>query len=153
MTSNGKAIPARRLRPFRPSRILAEMSEADVTWKWWFRLQRLSFSGDFIDVVEGKVEASKTSAKMARANVAFHGQGLCSYSRNVTWIPFQTTAAIGTSIAQEGAASFDNCKAGFSAIDGTVNCKGHAGAAADPGLILQNRIREGYQAYCRVVAD
>jgi hypothetical protein len=77
MTSNGKAIPARRLLPFRPSRILAETSEADVTRKWWFRFQGLDLSGQFLDVVEGTVEASKTSAEMARANVAFHGQGLC----------------------------------------------------------------------------
>jgi len=67
--------------PFRPSRILAETSETDVRRKWWFQFQRLDFSSRFIDVVEAKVDASKTSTKTAQANVSFHGNGLCYVSK------------------------------------------------------------------------
>jgi hypothetical protein len=82
MRWNGKAIPSRRLFPFRPSRILVEVREGDVTRKWSFQFQGLDLSGRFIDFVEGKVEASKISAKAVQANVGFHGQGQCYVLKN-----------------------------------------------------------------------
>lgn len=78
MKWNGSTIEARRLYPFRPSRIRAKTTEGDVTWKWLFRFQFLSRISDrFIDRVEGQVDASKKSAKDSRADVHFHGGGDC----------------------------------------------------------------------------
>jgi hypothetical protein len=81
MRWNGQTIPAHRLLRFRPFHIIAGANEADIARKWLFRLQRLSFSGAFIDVVEAQVDASKTSAGTPRANVGFHGNGSCTVFR------------------------------------------------------------------------
>jgi hypothetical protein len=77
MRWNGRMISARRLVRFRPYRIVAEISEPDAARKWWFRFRGLNFSSRFFGVIEGAVDASKTSAGMSHASVGFHGHGSC----------------------------------------------------------------------------
>lgn len=78
MTWRDQVIEARRLSPFRPSRIRAKSSQEGVTWDWRFRFQFLNrISNRFTDLTEVRVSASKKSMTDPRADVYFHGGSNC----------------------------------------------------------------------------